>query len=236
VLDGGGHVSKVERRLGEYIEDIAQIISLSSPGEEGRRELEFSILRYISKLRKPCPTPGCNHGLTQAAAVCSGYECKTIIIGRGQSSISLSSLEGGDEANHHHQKKSYPLVIPVFCFVFSELASEGCSDKEICKKCREEYFSYKRKFDGLFCHGCGFFVDYENRTVGYSSEWTTSSELMTRLDIKCSYCETNYVSTKFGDYWFCTPQCMQNWYLSGGKRVMREKEDKEREGRISFLR
>jgi hypothetical protein len=52
----------------------------------------------------------------------------------------------------------------------------------------------------VYCQGCGFFVDYENRTVGYSDEWTTASGLMTRLDISCSYCERTGVSTKFGDY------------------------------------
>jgi hypothetical protein len=215
-------VSTLARSLGEYVEDIAQIVSLTGPGEEGRRELQSSICRYISKLRKPCPTPGCNHGLTQAAAVCTGYESEVITIARGR--CSLSSLEAKAEANQHYEK-SHPLVIPVFCFVFSELAAgKSCSDREICKKCREESFSYKRKFDGLFCHGCGFFVDYENRTIGYSSEWTTSFELMTRLDINCSYCEKSGVSTKFGDYWFCSPHCMQNWYLSGGQRQV------EREG------
>lgn len=217
-----------ERNLGENVEDIAQIVSLSNPSEEGRRKLEFDILRYISKLRKPCPTSGCNHGLTRGAAVCSGYEREAIIIGNGsQSSLSF-------EETSHRDEKSYPLVMPVFCFVFSELL--GHSEKEVCKKCRQESFSYKLKFNGLFCHGCGFFVDYENRTVGYSGEWTTSSGLMTRLDISCSYCERSGVSTKFGDYWFCSPHCMQNWYLSGGGLRAKKNKAGEKEGRVSFLR
>jgi hypothetical protein len=220
----------MESSLGQEVEDIAQIVSLSSPGEDGRRELEFSISRYISKLRKPCPTPGCNHGLTRGVAVCSGYESEAIIIGSGSGRQSPLSFE----ETSHRDEKSHPLVIPVFCFVFSELL--GHSEKEVCKRCREESFSYKRKFDGLYCHGCGFFVDYENRIAGYSGEWTTSSELPTRLDIKCSYCETAGVSTKFGDYWFCTPFCMQSWYLSGGGGCRAKKEKDEAEGRISFLR
>ena len=216
------------RNLGQNVDDIAQIVSLSSPGEEGRRKLEIAILRYISKLRKPCPTPDCNHGLTQRAGVCKGYETEANIVCGQKSSLSFEK--------ENCRAKSYPLVIPVFCFVFSHLADQGCMEKEVCKKCREESFSYKQKFDGLFCHGCGFFVGYENRTVGYSGEWTTGSGLMTRLDIKCSHCERSGVSTKFGDYWFCSPHCMQRWYLSGGGRQRAKNNEGEEEGRISFLR
>jgi hypothetical protein len=220
----------MESSLGQEVEDIARIVSFSSPGEDGRRELEFSISRYISKLRKPCPTQGCNHGITRGAAVCSGYEIEAIIIGSDSGRQSPLSFE----ETSHRDEKSRPLVIPVFCFVFSELLNH--SEKEVCKRCREESFSYKRKFDGLFCHGCGFFVDYENRTVGYSREWTTGSGLMARLDIKCSYCERSGVSTKFGDYWFCSPHCMQNWYLSGGGQRAKKNKAGEEEGRVSFLR
>ncbi len=210
-----------KRNLGQSAGDIAEIVSLSSPGETGTTKLKADIHRYISKLRTPCPTPECNHGLTEAASVCKGYETQAHII-NSQSLVPETCTT-----------KSNPLVIPVFCYVFSELNQDD-REKEVCKKCREESFSYKEKFDGLFCHGCGFFVDYEHRKVGYSDEWTTAtsgSGLTIRLDIRCSYCGRGGVSAKFGDYWFCTPYCMQKWYISGGGTAKKE----ERGGEISFL-
>ncbi|HYB05110.1 MAG TPA: hypothetical protein VED17_11660 [Nitrososphaerales archaeon] len=210
-------------RWGQNIEDLAQIISFSTPSRNDRAKLEADIHRYLSKLKKPCPTPECDHGLTRGGSICRGYQTQAKII----------DIEQGT-----HITKSHPIVIPVFCYVFSEFASQGCKEKEVCEKCREESFSYKSRFNGLFCHGCGFFLDYENRTVGYSDEWTTSSNIPSRLDVACSYCERTGVSTKFGDYWFCTPYCMQMWYLSGGSQRKSENVDdtKGNNDRISFLR
>ncbi len=198
--------------MGQSVADISEIVSLSGSAEQGATQLRSDMRRYVSKLRKPCPTSGCNHGLTEAASVCKGYRMQAHIVNDQSLSLETSTLE------------SYPLVIPVFCYVFSEILRND-KEKEVCKKCREESFCYKARFDGLFCHGCGFFVDYENRKVGYSDEWTTStlgSGLATRLDVRCYYCERSGVSTKFGDYWFCTTDCMQKWYLSGGEKERTE--------------
>src|SRR5487761_1750809 len=202
-----------ERKLnvGQSVADIAEIVSLSSSGVT---QLRSDILRYISKLRMPCPTPGCNHGLTEAASVCKGYRTQAHIV--NAQSLSLETIT---------TEESNPLVIPVFCYVFSEIVRADNKEKEVCRKCREESFCYKARFDGLFCHGCGLFVDYKNRKAGYSDEWTTStcgSGLAARLDVGCSCCERSGVSAKFGDYWFCTPNCMQRWYLSGGEKAKKE--------------
>lgn len=181
--------------MGIILEDIAEILACSKDSE-----LRSNVLRYLFKLNKPCPTPACNHWLTEGAFDCHGYRTRRKVVDLEGDVPKISEIE------------SNPIVISVFCYTFCQLTT----GKEPCKICRDGDFKYKAKFDGLYCHACGFFVDYNRRRVGYSDEWTTRSENHIEFGISCKYCAKQGVSIKFGDYWFCDAYCMQKWYFSIG--------------------
>ena len=175
------------------LEDIAEILASSKDSE-----LRRNVLRYMSRLHKPCPSPNCQHPAIEGAFICHGYEGEQRVI---EVDGALSKVE---------DIKSNPLVTPPFCEVFCRL-SRG---KDVCKTCRREEFGYRAKLDGLYCHSCGFFVDYGRRRVGYTKEWTTSMGNTPKFENSCSQCGRKDVSAKFGDYWFCNGDCLKKWYLS----------------------
>ncbi|MCH8022321.1 MAG: hypothetical protein IH932_01055 [Thaumarchaeota archaeon] len=183
------------RGLGRQIvlEDLAEIITSSKDSN-----LRDNVFRYLSKLNRPCPSPNCEHMVDEGAFICLGYGTQQQIM----------HVEG--KVTKIREIDANPLVIPVFCSVFSQLG-EG---KETCKSCRDRDFGYRMKLNGLYCHGCGFFLDYDQRRVGYSKEWTTISRNVTKLGISCRHCGKQVVSAKFGDYWFCDAECMREWCIS----------------------
>lgn len=182
-----------DRTQGTILEDIAEIVASSN-----RSEVRNSVLRYISKLSGLCPTLSCHHHITEGVFDCYGYETQREVIHLDAHVPKIEAV------------RSNPLVINMFCSIFYQL-HQG---KEPCKTCRDEGFRYKVPLMGLYCHGCGFFVDYDRGMVGYSKEWTANRQNLTVLGTSCVKCGRQGVSVKFGDYWFCNDVCMQKWYLS----------------------
>ncbi len=189
-VNTGPHRAQERQRI---LEDLAEIINCSKDSN-----LRSNVFRYLSKLNRPCPSPNCEHMVDEGAFVCLAYGTKQQIM----------HVEG--QVTKILEIESNPLVIPVFCSVFCQLG-EG---KETCKSCKDLDFGYRVKLNGLYCHGCGFFLDYDQRRVGYSKEWTTLSRNVTKLGISCKQCGTQVVSAKFGDYWFCNAECMREWCIS----------------------
>lgn len=180
------------------IHDLAEIVANSD-----RSEIRSNVLRYISKLNRSCPTQGCRHDLHENACNCFGYV----------TSREIARREGRD--TKVLEINSNPIVIDVFCFTFGRLSS----GKEPCKVCSEGGYLYKAASNGLYCHGCGFFIDYDKRMVGYSKEWTTTTSLTRPIEAEglCTHCsKKGPMFAKFGNYMFCEDRCMQRWYLSLG--------------------
>lgn len=180
-----------ERQI--ILEDLAEIINCSKDSN-----LKANVFRYLSKLDRLCPSPNCEHVVNEESFVCLAYGTQQQIM----------HIEG--QVAKIREIESNPFVIPAFCSVFCQL-DEG---KEACKSCRDRDFGYRVKLNGLYCHGCGFFVDYDQRRVGYSKEWTTLTRNTTKLGISCKHCGTQVVSAKFGDYWFCNAKCMREWCIA----------------------
>jgi endogenous inhibitor of DNA gyrase (YacG/DUF329 family) len=80
---------------------------------------------------------------------------------------------------------------------------------------------YREAIDGLFCQGCGFFIDYHNQQVGYAQEWTMSKNLKLPQDMigrkECTACGRTAVSAKFADYFFCSHECLDEWLSNPSK-------------------
>ena len=155
----------------------------------------------IEQLDRPCVTAGCDHGL-RFGNVCKGYyTCGTII---GVEGVALSL----------RTSVLNPLVQPFFCDVFSQVQD---LTKSRCKDCTGNGYSLRGNFDGVFCHGCGLFIDFKRRRLGYAEEWTTKSNLEAESPLRlleCKNCGSTPVNAKFGDYAFCSKQCLQEWYFS----------------------
>ena len=88
-----------------------------------------------------------------------------------------------------------------------------------CRYCLAGGFTYRNTLDGVFCHGCGFFIDFSTKRIGYAREWTIAHLPVPappefRLDSpqQCKTCQRAGAEYKFGDFYFCSPSCLQKYF------------------------
>lgn len=188
----------------QAVEDLVRILRT-----EKTDKVKEAIENYLAARTGGCPTPGCPHKLAPSY-LCLGYH--TIHF----------AVEVVNEQPFAGKTWSRPLVQEFFCDLFSKTHDQR---KEICIYCAATDFSRRSAFNGLFCHGCGFYIDFSSRTLGYSEEWTTRSNIVLGIHVpgkpeSCTGCNSGQVTAKLGDYYFCSTDCMRNWYHSQGKREM----------------
>lgn len=183
----------------KFIADLAHALRSSSSAIE----LRNTVFGYLERLGGKCPTRNCPHKLDLDPFVCLGYTTIHFVLGFDDEDLLLYRKNCGN-----------PLVQEIFCNKFSEGSDE---ERGTCIHCALTNFSKRKKINGAFCHGCGFFVDLDSRTIGYAEEWTTRHELAVGVFVPgkpegCSRCGTRKVVCKFGDYYFCSRDCMNEWY------------------------
>ncbi len=153
----------------------------------------------LERFERPCLTQGCDHGLRHGN-ICKGYFTHGTLL-----TLEGFSLKSSEAVFN-------PLLQSFFCEVFSRLEDPA---KSPCKGCSASGFSLREDFDGLYCHGCGLFIDFTNRRLGFSEEWTTRT-LVERESpsesLNCKNCACKGIRAKFGDYAFCSKQCLHEWY------------------------
>ncbi len=194
-----GPLFKADRSV---ITDLVELVQLT----EGPNAARASVGKYLGKLGKPCPTPGCLHELTPEPFLCKGYRFRRY----------LFRLTG--EELRSVRSNGYALSTHEMCGV---LRKSVFVEKEACRECEADPRMYREAIDGLFCQGCGFFIDYDNREVGYAQEWTTSRNLKLPRDLLgqkvCTACGRSVVSVKFADYFFCSHECLDGWLANPSK-------------------
>ncbi len=178
---------------------LAELLMLLS-GDSDPGALKAIIASKLEQLNQRCLTAGCDHGLMNAS-VCDAYSTSGMLLG-----VEGAVLESKTQDLN-------PLVQTFFCDIFPHMEDAA---KTRCKSCEESQFASRRDFEGLFCHGCGLFIDFKNRQIGYVNEWTTRYKVGSKLGtepLKCRNCGSPVVTAKFGDYGFCSKDCLEQWYL-----------------------
>ena len=132
-----------------YLRDLAEIV-LAAPNEQLARE---GVWRYLDKLPRKCPTEGCAHEPSQLIFICDGY------------STTRSYLELVDGVWRVKTEVGRPFVIDPFC------RAQGIRGR--CGECKERNFCYRRSAiaSSIYCHGCGFFVDFPGKQVGFCDDF-----------------------------------------------------------------
>ncbi|MBI4257554.1 MAG: hypothetical protein HY619_01240 [Thaumarchaeota archaeon] len=183
----------------KILEDLAFLLDSSTEPQQVRA----NVIRYLRRLNKSCPTPDCKHALSHDAFVCNGYETNAVIVKPEGENLSLKPV------------KTHPFTIPVVCRAFSSLRDQ---EKLNCRYCLAGSFCYRRELDGFYCHGCGFFIDFAEKKIGYAEEWRISRlESETPMGFHentpkwCRTCLAKPVEYKFGDYYFCSTECLQKY-------------------------
>lgn len=172
----------------------------------------IAVGKYLNRLDKPCPTPGCFQDVDYHPILCKGYRFRWYtfkIMGDRLKSISTAG---------------HALSTNQICGI---LKSSNYREKAKCRDCKASGHSYREALDGIFCHGCGFFIDYNCRQIGYAQEWTTSDNLKLPQGIlgqkHCAVCGQPTVSAKFADYFFCSHGCLDHWLSNASRRRTRSK-------------
>ncbi len=177
--------------------DLVELVQLTDSLEAARA----SVSRYLGKLLKHCPTPGCMHDLNNTPFLCKGY----------RNPWHLFRIVG-DEV------KSVTSAGNTLSTTGICNALENCNDdrKEPCRECKSNRRAQREALDGIFCHGCGFFIDFERHQIGYTQEWTISESLKLPPVLlgrkECVVGAAPKVSLKFADYFFCSHGCFEEWF------------------------
>ncbi len=183
--------------------DLVELVQLTDSPEAARTAVE----RYLNKLAKPCPTPGCAYHLNDLPFLCRGYRVRWYLFTMAGDEMKSVSSSG------------HALSTKEICGI---LENSDYPEKEPCRECKAAGSAYRETMKGVFCHGCGFFIDYNHQQIGYTQEWTTSENLKLPRGIlgkkQCIVCSQPTVSAKFADYFFCSPKCMKEWLSNPSKR------------------
>ena len=176
--------------------DLVELVQLTDSPEAARTSVSY----YLRKLPKQCPTPGCMHDLNDAPFLCKGYRNPWHlfrIVG-----YELKSVTSSGNA----------LSTAGICNALEKRCDIG---KDPCRECETNRQAQREALDGLFCHGCGFFIDFEHQQIGYTQEWTISENLKLPPALlgpkECTVCAAPKVSLKFADYFFCSHECFEDW-------------------------
>jgi len=176
--------------------DIVELVKLTNSPSVAKA----AVFKYLDKLPKACPTPGCMHDLNTTPFLCKNYRNPWQLFGIVNGSMRSATWLGN------------ALSTLDICSTLERCEDE---EKQQCKKCKNNRPAHREAFDGIFCHGCGFFIDFEHQQIGYSKEWTISESLKVPsalLDKKeCAVCSASRVLLKFADYFFCSHKCFEEW-------------------------
>ena len=160
----------------------------------------MAVRKYLDHLEKSCPTPGCFQNLNHHPTMCKRYHFRWYtfkMIGDRLKSVSMSG---------------YAISTSQICDI---LKHSNYLEKSKCRNCESGADSPRETLNGVFCQGCGFFIDYNRGHIGYAQEWTTSDNLKLPLGIlgqkECTACRQPTVSAKFADYYFCSHNCLDHW-------------------------
>ena len=134
------------------MEDLAHLLETIPNLSEAKSTIQC----YMSSMPKDCPTSDCHHHPTDEVYVCTGYSTRHHLY-----SLRNDRLDVNTRASH-------PLVLGAFC----QLQMRGN-----CKNCKAADYFYRRPTHGkvVFCHNCGFFIDFERRTAGYTEDFLIPS-------------------------------------------------------------
>jgi hypothetical protein len=176
--------------------DLVEIVQLTDSPEAART----SVSKYLGKLPKQCPTPSCMHDLNDTPFLCKGYRNPWHLFRMVDDEVKSVTYVGN------------ALSTTGICN-----ALENCNDarKEPCRECKSNRQAQREALDGVFCHGCGFFIDFEHQQIGYTQEWTICESLKLPPVLlgrkECVVCAASKVSLKFADYFFCSHDCFEEW-------------------------
>jgi hypothetical protein len=179
--------------------DLVELVQFMDTPSEARS----AVNSYLSKFSGTCPSHRCSHEIEQAPFLCKSYRSRwhTFQIVRGE--LTNTPSDG------------YALCTNEICTV---LERSGDSKKEGCRECKASNWNTRGKLDGVYCHGCGFFIDFGRKQIGYTQEWTVSEESAapspTMWGKKCDTCGAPESKAKFADYFFCSETCMNVWLLA----------------------
>ena len=183
--------------------DLVELVQLTATPNEARS----AVVNYLSKFPGTCPTNRCPHDLEQAPFLCESYPSRWHTFHFVRGDLNNSASDG------------YALSTGEICTV---LEKTGDPNKEKCGECKASNWARRAKLDGFYCHGCGFFIDFGRRQIGYTREWTVSEETRAAPSPlmwgkKCYICAKPDVKAKFADYFFCSQACMNLWLLGPSK-------------------
>lgn len=185
--------------------DLVELVQLTDSREAAR----IAVGKYLSKLAKPCPTPGCLHELSSLPFLCKGYRSRWYLFRMVGDEMKSATTAGS------------ALSTQQICNV---LESSNYPEKEPCRECKTVRRAYREALEGVFCHGCGFFIDYDHRQIGYTQEWTISEDLKLPPEMlakkQCVVCTEPSVSAKFADYFFCSQECLEEWLSDPSRRQL----------------
>ena len=185
--------------------DLVDLVQLTNTPDEART----AVVNYLSKFAGTCPTNRCPHDLEQAPFLCKNYRSRwhTFQIIHGELKDSASD--------------GYALSTDEICSVLDQTGDPG---KDRCRECKASDWVTRGKLDGVYCHGCGFFIDFGRKQIGYTQEWTVSEGTEPPFPLmwgkKCSNCAKPDVKAKFADYFFCSQVCMDQWLLGPSKAML----------------
>jgi hypothetical protein len=182
--------------------DLVELVQLTDTPNKART----AVMNYLNKFPKICPTDRCSHDLEQAPFLCKNFRFRWHTFRTVQGELKKSVSDG------------YALSTEETCTV---LQKTGDPRKEACHECKTSNRVSRGKLDGIYCHGCGFFIDFGRKQIGYTQEWTVSEETgaspLFILGRKCSNCAKPNVKAKFADYFFCSQSCLNQWLSEPSK-------------------
>lgn len=173
--------------------DLVELVQLTDSPEAAKA----AVSKYLRKLPKACPTPGCLHDLNHAPFLCKGYRYRWHLF-----KIVGDELKSAASAGNALSTQG----------ICTTLEKSNYPEKEACRECKTTRRAHREALDGVFCHGCGFFIDFDHQQIGYTQEWTIADELKLPPALlgkkQCIVCDQPNVTAKFADYFFCSPGCL----------------------------
>jgi hypothetical protein len=132
-----------------YLRDLAEIVLTT----RDTREAKERVWRYLERLPSSCPTDGCAHRPSELIFRCRAYGTTQSYLAQAGDALGVKPEIG------------FPFVIDAFC------RSQGTGGR--CGECKERNYGYRQSAitTSIYCHGCGFFVDFPTRRVGYSEDF-----------------------------------------------------------------
>ena len=179
------------------ITDLVELVQFTDTPDQART----AVMKYLRKFPGKCPSPRCSHDLEQTPYLCRHYRFRWHTLQMVQGKLKSSPSKG------------YALSTQEICTVLRKTEDPR---KEHCHECGASDRPARGKMDGIYCHGCGFFIDFGRKQIGYTQEWTVSERSKNPFSFilgnRCSNCAQSNVKAKFADYFFCSQACLNQWF------------------------